>query len=401
MLDPLRPAVRRDRLRLAGLVAVGIAAAVVVVGLVGRGRADHQLAAWTEDQAVPTVALAKVDGGGERDLVLPGTVQAIAGAEIHARVTGYLKRWHVDIGQAVQAGQLLAEIDTPDLDQQVLQARADLATAEANERLSRTTAARWSGLVAQDAVSRQEADEKAGDHAAKASAVNAARANLDRLLAQAGFKRVTAPFAGVITSRSTDVGALIGAGGGSAGPLFTLADERRLRVYVNAPQNLSGLIQPGAAADISVPEYPGEAFPAVVVRSARAVDPRTGTVLFELQLDNGAGRLKPGSYGQVAFHLTAPATTTRVPATAIQFRHEGPTVATVGADGRVKVHPIRIARDLGATVEVGAGLAAGARVIDNPPETLVDGDQVRIAGDTVEKAAAPKAAPPKAGHARS
>lgn len=382
MLDPGRIETRSSsgRLKIAGVVAAGAAILIVAAGLYTRSRADQELKTWNAEQAVPTVALAKVDSGGSRDFVLPGSIQAISNAQIYARVSGYLKRWHVDIGQPVKAGQLLAEIDTPDLDQQVLQARANVAMAQANERLSRTTAERWAGLVAQDAVSRQDADEKLGDHAAKLAAVNAARANLNALLAQASFKRITAPFAGVITSRSTDIGALISAGGGSATPLFTVADERRLRIYVNVPQNQSGLIVPGARANVAAPEYQGEVFPAVVVRNARAVDPRSGAVLFELQLDNSSGRLKPGGYAQVTFHLVSPVTTTRIPATAIQYRHDGPTVATIGADGRVKVRPIKISRDLGASVEVGSGLAQGERVIDNPPESLTNGDVVRIAG---------------------
>ena len=363
------------------LVAVGaacVAALVVAAGLFARVQADQSLKTWTHDQAIPTVALATLAGGGQRDLVLPGDVQAFYNAPIHARTSGYLKRWYVDIGAPVKAGQLLAEIDTPDLDQQVLQARANLATAQANQRLSATTARRWEGLVAQDAVSRQEADEKAGDLAARSSAVNAAIADLNRLLAQQSFKRILAPFDGVVTSRNTDIGALISVGGAADTALFTVADQHRLRIYVSVPQSYSALIKHGQVAKLTVPEYPGQTFTASVVNDAQSVG-ANGALLVELQLDNAEGKLKPGSYAQVTLGLASAVTTTQVPATAVLFRHDGPTVAVVGPDNRVKIRPIKIARDLGAQVEVGAGVAPGDKVIDNPPEALVDGDTVKIA----------------------
>ena len=365
-------------LKLVGVAAVSVAALVVVAGLLARVHADQALKTWTHDQAVPTVALAKVSGAGERELVLPGDVQAFYNAPIHARTSGYLKRWYVDIGSPVKAGQLLAEIDTPDLDQQVLQARANLATAQANQRLSATTAKRWEGLVAQDAVSRQEADEKAGDLAARTSAVNAATADLNRLLALESFKRIVAPFDGVVTSRNTDIGALISVGGAADTALFTVADQHRLRIYVSVPQSYSALIKHGQTAKLTVPEYPGQTFTAAVINDAQAVG-TNGALLVELQLDNASGLLKPGSYAQVTFGLATAATTTQVPATAVLFRHDGPMVAVVGPDNRVKIRPIKISRDLGTQVEVGAGVAASDKVIDNPPEALVDGDSVKVA----------------------
>jgi RND family efflux transporter MFP subunit len=376
-IDALRHTPPRH-LKLVGVGAACVAVLVVAAGLFARVNADQALKTWTHDQAVPTVALAKVAGGGEREMVLPGDVQAFYNAPIHARTSGYLKRWYVDIGAPVKAGQLLAEIDTPDLDQQVLQARANLATAQANQRLSATTAKRWEGLVAQDAVSRQEADEKAGDLAARTSAVNAAAADLNRLLAQQSFKRIVAPFDGVVTSRNTDIGALISVGGAADTALFTVADQHRLRIYVSVPQSYSALIRHGQSAKLSVPEYPGQTFTASVVNDAQSVG-ANGALLVELQLDNADGRLKPGSYAQVTFGLTSAATTTQVPATAVLFRHDGPTVAVVGPDNRVKIQPIKIARDLGTQVEVGAGVGPGDKVIDNPPEALVDGDTVKIA----------------------
>lgn len=377
------------RLKLAGLIAAAVAALVVVVGLVGRVNADQSERAWTREQAIPTISLAKVEGGGVRQLVLPGEVQAFNTAPIHARVSGYLKRWYADIGAHVKAGQVLAEVDTPDLDQQVLQARADLATAQANQSLAATTAKRWQGLVAADAVSKQEADEKTGDLTAKSSLVNAARANLNRLLALESFKKITAPFDGVVTTRSTDIGALIASTGGPTDvALFTVADQRRLRIYVRVPQNYSALVGKGMTADLTVPEYAGQTFRAVVVGGANAVGAQSGAELVELQLDNADGRIKSGDYAQVTFHLASPANTLRIPATAIQYRHNGPVVAVVGPNNHVTIRPVVVARDLGASVEIGAGLSASDRVVDNPPEALIDGDLVRIAGASAQKAGA-------------
>jgi len=387
MPEPASPIPTR-RLKLAGAIAAGVAAVVVVAGLVTRVNADQSQQAWTRDQAIPTVSLARIDGGGERQLVLPGDVQAFNTAPIHARVSGYLKRWYVDIGTPVKAGQTLADIDTPDLDQQVLQARADLATAQANQGLAATTDKRWQGLVAADAVSKQEAEEKSGDLAAKTSLVNAARANLNRLLALESFKRITAPFAGVVTTRSTDIGALITVGGPTDAPLFTVADQRRLRVYVRVPQTYSAQVRPGMAAELTAPEYPGQSFRAVVVAGAQAVGAASGAELVELQLDNAGGQLKSGEYAQVTFHLSSPAGATRIPVTAIQYRHNGPVVAVVGPDNHVRVRPVTVTRDLGSSVEIGAGLSPTDRVADNPPESIADGDLVRIAGASARKAGA-------------
>jgi len=374
--SPGAPRGSARRLKLIGLVLAVAAVVVVAVGLFNRVSAGRRLAAQAKADAVQTVRLAKIEGGGERTLVLPGELQAESTAEIHARVGGYLKRWYVDIGAPVKAGQVLAEIDTPELDQQVAQARADLSTARANETLSRKTSQRWAELLAKGFVSPQAADEKAGDLAAKSAIANSAQANLNRLTAMQGFKRITAPFAGVVTARGTDVGALVTAGGGE--PLFSIADPRRLRIYVRVPQTYSGLLARGAAADVTAPEYPGETFPATVTADAQAVGAQTGAILMELQLDNAAGRLTSGAYAQVAFKLPATSAVARLPATALQFRRNGPVVAVAGPDGRVQVHPVTIARDLGSSVEISAGIAPTDRVIDNPPESLAAGDPVRI-----------------------
>src|SRR5579859_393545 len=372
-------------LRMAGLVTIVVAAIVVVGGLIGRVRSGQSQASWTREQAIPTLSLVKVEGGGEKQLVLPGDVQAFNTAPIHARVSGYLKRWYVDIGAKVKSGQVLADIDTPDLDQQVLQARADLATAQANLSLAATTAKRWQGLVAADAVSKQEADEKVGDLAAKTSLVNAARANLNRLLALESFKKITAPFDGVVTTRSADIGQLITTGSPSDAALFTVADQRKLRIYVRVPQNYSALVRKGQLAVLTVPEYADQTFSALVANSAQAVGSQSGAELVELSLDNADGRIKSGDYAQVTFRLTSPVTTTRIPVTAIQYRHNGPVVAVVGANSHVVIKPVIVSRDLGSSVEIGAGLTAKDRVVDNPPESLVDGDLIRVAGASAQK----------------
>ncbi|HEX4184152.1 MAG TPA: efflux RND transporter periplasmic adaptor subunit [Caulobacteraceae bacterium] len=367
------------RLKTIGLAALGVAIAVVAVGVISRVRADQSLKTWTDDQAVPVVKLIDVSAAAGGSLVLPGNIQAFYDAPIHARVSGYLKRWYADIGTRVKAGQLLAEIDTPDLDQQLAQGKADLATAVANQNLSAITAKRWAGLLAQDAVSKQDADNKNGDLEAKTALVAAAQANLQRLEALESFKRITAPFDGVVTTRSTDVGALIAVGGVTDTPLFSVSDEKRLRIYVQVPQSYIGEIRPGMTATFSVPEYPGRSFTAQLAASADAVTPTTGTQTIQLQIDNSDGALKPGDYAQVHFSLPNDSGAIRAPASALMFRDSGMAVAVLGPNGRVVIKPITIGRDLGTAVEVASGLSPSDRIIDNPPDSLRPGDVVRIA----------------------
>jgi RND family efflux transporter MFP subunit len=372
-------------LKLAGLIALIVAAIIVVLGLMSRLKSEHDLKTWTADQAIPTVTLAKVVGGSASTLVLPGSVQPFSSASIHARVPGYLKKWYVDIGANVKEGQLLAEIDTPDLDQQVTQARADLVTAQANQKLSESTSKRWTDLLASDAVSHQEADEKAGDLAARQSLSNAAKANLDRLLALESFKRITAPFAGVVITRSTDVGALIGLDTA----LFTVADQHRMRIYVRVPQTSSSLIHAGQTAELTAPEYPGQVFNAVVASDARAVDAQTGGLLTELQIDNASGMLKAGEYVQVSFNLPAvKGQGIVVPSTALLYRDNGPAVVLLSPDNTVTVHPVKIAQDLGANIEIASGLSPQDKVADNPPENIATGDKVQIASPNAQPKAA-------------
>jgi membrane fusion protein, multidrug efflux system len=377
--NPLRYAPPR-RLRTVALAALGLAAVVVALGAISRVQANQRLASWTNAQVVPTVTVISVNANnGPSSLVLPGDVEAFNNAPIYARVSGYLKGWYADIGTQVKAGQLLAEIDTPDLDQQLAQAKADLNTAIANQRLSAITAQRWAGLLAQDAVSKQDDDNKNGDLAAKNALTAAARANVAQLEAMESFKRITAPFDGVVTTRSTDIGDLITVGGTTATPLFTVADEGRLRIYVRVPQTYSADVKPGMIASFTVPEYSGRTFTANLAANADAITPQSGTLLIQLQIDNTDHALKPGDYAQVRFGLPINGGTIQVPASALMFRDAGMSVATIGPDGRVAMKLVSIGRDMGATVEIASGLSPDDRVIDNPPDSLRAGDAVRIA----------------------
>jgi membrane fusion protein, multidrug efflux system len=375
-------------LRPTALAAGGLAVVIVAAGLVSRGLAGQKLKAWTDAQAIPTVGvITPSPAAADQALVLPGDVQAFYDAQIHARVSGYLKHWYVDIGAPVKAGQVLADIDTPELDQQLAQARANLATASANQKLAQSTAARWTSLLADDAVSRQEAEEKTSDLEAKTALARAASAEVQRLQALEAFKKITAPFGGMVTGRTTDIGALIAAGAPNDPGLFTVADVHRLRIYVKAPQRYSADLRPGMTATLTAPEYPGRTFTATLVSASGAVSAQSGTMLAELQTDNPDGALKPGEYAQVRFALPAMAGVVRLPASALMFRRKGMAVATVGPGDRVVMKPVVIARDLGASVEVANGLSAGDRVIDNPPDSLTDGERVRVAGPEARKAA--------------
>ena len=334
------PEIRHMPSRALKVVAAGFAVLLVVVvgvGLLARAHDDEKLTDWTRDQAIPTVEVIRPTlTSGAQSLVLPGNVQAYYNASIHARVSGYLKKWYLDIGAPVKAGQLLAEIDTPELDQQLARAKADLATAEANRQLAATTSERWAALLAKDAVSRQEAEEKAGDLAAKTSLVNAAKAAVDQLRAEEGFKRILAPFDGVVTARNTDIGALIAAGTPNDPGLFTVSDVHRLRVYVKVPQSYSAQIRPGLTATLSVPEHPGQTFEAKFSSTSEAVGEQSGTLLVELQIDNHEGLIKPGDYAEVHFALPAPGGLASLPASATIFRKSAQrpgSASAVIADG--------------------------------------------------------------------
>ncbi len=375
------PTLRR-RLGRTGMIAAAIAALIVASGLGLRWYQGAEVRAWTNDRAIPIVSLVSSAAGGSSgaaELVLPGTVRAFVEAPIYARVGGYLKRWTVDIGAHVSAGDLLATIETPELDQQLLQAQADLATARANESLSATTAARWQHMLAADAVSRQEAEEKAGDHAAKIANVAAAEANVSRLKATAAFKSIVAPFTGVITARKTDIGALINAGAGSGQELFRIADARKVRVYVEIPQSYASDVRVGSAADLHVPERPGTTIAATVTDSSRAINETSRTMLVQLEADNRDGTLLPGSYVQVHFPMTGRAKARRIPVSALVFRHEGMQVAVLDSSDRVRLQSIRVGRDFGTEIEVLDGIAAGDRIVNSPPDGIDEHALVRVA----------------------
>jgi RND family efflux transporter MFP subunit len=368
------------RLRRAGIIGAVVVVAVVATGVVTRANDARKLKDWTDRQAVPTVSVVPVErSAAGASLDLPGRLEAYARAPIYARVSGYLKSWKVDIGAPVKAGQLLAEIETPDLDQQLLQAKADLASAEANAALAATTAKRWQAMLGSDSVSRQEVDEKTGDFTAKQAIAKAARANVDRIEALKGFTRIVAPFDGMVTARETDVGALINAGSGSGPELFVVSDVRKLRVYVRVPQNYAPSIKPGQVATLSLPEYPGRTFQARVEASAGAVAAESGTTLIQLAVDNADGKLMPGSFASVRLDRPGDATALRVPASALIFDDKGMRVATLGADHKIVFKQVTILRDYGKTVEIGSGLGADDQVIESPPDGLVDGDTVRTA----------------------
>ena len=375
---------RSGSLKTVGIIAALVAIALVAFGILTRARSDTRLATWTKTQAVPIVSVIHPEASGAGDaLTLPGAIQAYNSAAIYARTTGYVRRWFVDIGDTVKAGQTLAILDAPEVDQQVAAAQADLQTARANRQLAASTATRWKDLLGKDAVSKQETDEKIGDLAAKSAIASAASANVRRLGALQGFTRLTAPFAGVVTSRSTQIGALVTAGTAASTPLFTVADVGRMRVYVRVPQSYSGEVHPGLHASLTVPEYPGRVFDVELTRAAGAVDPGSGTVLVELQAANADRALKPGAYAQVKFPVGASGSGgVRLPASALIIGADGTQVAVVGPGNRAVLKTVKIGRDDGATVAISAGLTARDRVIDSPPDSLQSGDPVRIAGKT-------------------
>lgn len=376
-VSPLVPA----GLKKAGIVVACCAVAAVAFGIYNRERQGDAARQWANESRVRTVRLVTVERrakGG--DLTLPGEMRAWNAAKLYARVGGYLKQWYGDIGASVKAGAPLASIDTPELDQQIAQARASLASAGAAERLAHSTAARWNDLLATNSVSRQEVDEKDGAWAVQRAAVAGARADLGRLQAMKAFATVRAPFSGVVTMRQADIGDLVGPGASAQQPLFVVSDVRRVRVYVGVPQAASTAIHVGQAASLSVPDYPGRSFPAQVLASSGAIDPQSGTLQVQLVADNPGRVLKPGGYAQVSFDLPDAADGVVLPSTALMFRAAGTQVATVDRGGHVRLHPVVIARDLGSIVEIASGVSAGQRIVDNPGDSLGEGQKVRVGG---------------------
>jgi RND family efflux transporter MFP subunit len=375
----------RRGLRLTGIVFAIAAVVIVATGLYSRASGNARLREWTDAQAIPVVAVAPpASGANAGALELPGRLEAFSRAPIYARVSGYLKSWKYDIGAHVKAGQVLAEIETPDLDQQLQQARADLNTAQANEKLSEVTADRWQKILKSNAVSKQDVDEKVSDLAAKRAAVASAKANVDRFVAMKGFTHIVAPFDGVVTARNTDVGALINVGTAAGLELFVISDTHKLRAYVNVPQAYVRNIQPGTKAELTVPEHPEKSYAATIETSSQAVTASSGTTLMQLVVDNSADELLPGSYANARLQLPSNAEALSIPASALIFDAKGLSVATVGADNRVAVKAVTIARDLGSKIEIASGLGANDRVIQNPPDGIATGAEVRIAGSAAK-----------------
>jgi RND family efflux transporter MFP subunit len=359
-----------------GLLAI----AIVAYGFGTRVSQTSRLHELTEAQAVPTVAIVAPNGvANAAGLELPGRLEAYIRAPIYARIPGYLKSWQHDIGSKVKAGDVLAEIDTPDLDQQLAQARADLSVAQANAKLAQISAERWQSLASTDAVAKQDVDQRTFTWNANIAQVKAAQANVSRLVAEEGFKRLIAPFDGIVTARETDIGALINVGAAGGAELFVVSDTAKLRVFVNVPQNYVPSVPPGTQAMLTVPEHPGKTYSGTVEASAQAVNPSTGTTLMQIIVDNSAGQMMPGDYASIRLQIAATADVLSVPSSALIFDAKGLSVATLNSGNRVLLKPVSIERDLGAVIELASGLSPGDRVIENPPDGISNGAQVRLA----------------------
>jgi RND family efflux transporter MFP subunit len=373
-------------LAVAGVIGLAAVAFVVGSGLWNRNASSAKLKEWTDAQSVPVVSVVSpAKNANKSSLDLPGRLEAYIRAPIYARVGGFLKAYYVDIGQAVKAGQLLAEIEAPDLDQQLMQAKASLASTQAAEALATVTATRWQQLGGSNAVSRQTVDEKTGDLTVKAALTKAALAAVDRLEVLSGFKRLTAPFDGIVTARNTDVGALINADSSSGLALFVISDVSKLRLSVSVPQNYVPAVKMNTKVQITVPEYPGKVYTGVVDASARSVDAQSGTTRMQIVVDNAAGELMPGAFANTRIELPANLLALSIPSGALIFDQRGLRVAVVGADNKVTLKPVTISRDLGQVVEIATGLDPADRILDSPPDGLSDGDVVRVIDNTAGK----------------
>ncbi len=362
------------------LVIVACLAILVVRGILTRTHAEASLAQATERNAVLVVRTVHPRlGTPSVELVLPGNMEAFTDTPIYARTDGYLRRWYVDIGARVKAGQLLAEIETPELDQQLAQAQAELSTAEANANNARINAERYSGLIKQNAVSQQDTDTFVNQAAATSAAVRSAQANVRRLRELQSFEKIYAPFAGVITARDIDIGSLINAGSnGGAKELFHLEAVNRLRVYVQVPQASSRAATPGTRADLVVPELAGQHFPAQVVRTSNAMEVASRTLRVEVDVDNSRGVLIPGELVTVHLKLPTPVNSMIVPVNAVLFRSEGISSVVI-QNGQVAIVPVTIGRDFGDSLEVTSGLNANDQIVVNPPDSIAAGQKVQVA----------------------
>ncbi|MFC6338115.1 efflux RND transporter periplasmic adaptor subunit [Pseudomonas sp. CCM 7891] len=371
----------RPRRHLFTMTVVAVAVAIVVIGLVDRRTQANQLQEHAARQGLATVSLVSPSTVTHTTLQLPGRIEAWSRAPIYARVSGYLTHWSVDIGGSVKAGQVLAEIETPDLDQQLLQAKAELVTARSEANQAASTARRWQLLAQSQAVSQQEVEERTSDLASKRSVVNALQANVERAQVLQRYKRIVAPFDGIVTARNTDIGSLINVGMTPGSELFVVSDVQRLRVYVNVPQRQLAFIRPGGQARILVPERPGKIYGATVESLSQAVDIGSGSMRVQLSVDNAEGELLPGAFTSVRFESSGIADGVGLPPSALIIGKNGVQVATVDLAGIVQLKPVVIARDHGTVIELADGLAKDQQVIANPPDGLASGDHVRIATD--------------------
>ncbi|HEY4355805.1 MAG TPA: efflux RND transporter periplasmic adaptor subunit [Acidobacteriaceae bacterium] len=383
------PPVSRGVLGTVVVVGLMVAAALAVFGILRRKQSDVVLANYTETVAAPPVSLqTPVLQKNAREIVLPGNIQAFTQAPIYARTSGYVKAWYHDIGTHVTKGELLAVIETPELDQQLAQAKADLATATHNAALAKITASRYSDLIASNAVSQQDTDNAASQLEARNSEVASATANVRRLEELQSFERIEAPFDGVITARNVDIGQLITTAGSTTTPgagivssskeIFDLSAVGMLRVFINVPQVYAPDAKNGVLATLTLPQYPGRSFQGKLVRTSNAVDPATRTLLAEVDVNNRAGELLPGSYTEVHLNVSNAAPALIVPVSALILEPDGLHVATV--DGNHRAHIVRVTpgRDFGATMEILTGLSQGQPVIANPPDSLTDSEEVRV-----------------------
>jgi RND family efflux transporter MFP subunit len=376
----------RGKLILLWIVPFIIFAALAIYSLAEKRNTNRVLAQQTTRMAMPVVAVIHAKAlNADSGLVLPGALQAFVDSPIYARTNGYLKKWYKDMGGHVKQGELLAEIDSPEVDQQLSQARADLGTAQANATLSATTATRYQDLIKTDSVSKQEVDNAVGDSNAKKAMVQSAEANVKRLQEMESFKRVFAPFSGVITRRNVDTGTLIDAGnGGAAKELFNLAQIDPIRAFVSVPQTFAPSIHVGQHACLELAEMSGEKFCGQVARTAESIDPGTRTLRTEVDVPNPAGKLLPGAYAEVHFDVKVSGNLLSLPVTALLFRPDGVMVAVVGSDNKIQLKRVIIGRDYGSTVEVLQGLDISDVIVDNPPDSMEAGQEVHVtsAADT-------------------
>jgi RND family efflux transporter MFP subunit len=387
--EDIKPPSRRSLITTAA-GAMLLAGAVVGYGLMDRAQSKQEVVQWTNTQALPTVALAKpLPGSAQQTLTLPGNLQPFNKAAIFARVNGYVKGWDHDIGSPVKSGQVLATIDAPDLDQQLSQAKATLASVRANLQIASLNADRNNILVKKEVVAQQLADQTTADAKAKEAVVDANEANVRQLEAMQSFKTLAAPFDGVVTARNVELGQLINSGG-SGQPLFEVSDLHRVRIYVQVPQSFSAGLKPGLKATFEMPQYPGVQFDATLSHISRAMNPTSHSMQVELQADNTEGKFFAGSYCNVHFEIPTDGNLVRIPSTALVTGNQGTQVATLDGNNKVVLKNVQLGRDLGDSVEVIAGLSPSDRIINNPPETLTAGDTVRVA------AATPPAAPASA-----